>query len=179
MFGAERDRREQLSRLDLGVLGDAQRPEGIRVRGGLFFDELLGAPAIASNPMKLEGSGLRIERCKLCLVEGELDDPAAPEPDVDPKQLIQLFRQHGVKLTASPTELKRQGILERLHRGSENSGGRRRSFGSRNASLEHQDTGPIFGEPIGHAAAHQTATDYDHIGTHSAKLLGPGVAASA
>ena len=179
MLGAERDRREQLPGFDLGIFGYAQRPEGVRVRGGLLLDELLGAPTTAANPMKPKGRGLRVERCKLFLVEGELDDPTTPEPDVDPEQLIELVRELGVKLPTSPTELKRQGVLEGLYRGSENPGRRGRCFGSGNASLEYQDSGPIFGKPIGDAAAHQTATDYDHIGTHWAKLLGPRVAASA
>jgi len=76
------------------------------------LDELLGAPAIGANPLKPEGRGLRVERRKLLLVEGELDDPTTPKPNVDSEQLIELVRQLGVKLPTPPTELKRQGILE-------------------------------------------------------------------
>lgn len=62
--------------------------------------------------MKSKGRGLRVERCKLLLVEGELDDPTTPKPNVDSEQLIELVRELGVKLPTPPTELKRQGILE-------------------------------------------------------------------
>jgi hypothetical protein len=62
--------------------------------------------------MKPKGRGLRVERRKLLLVEGELDDPTAPESNVDSKQLIELVRELGVKLPTPSTELKRQGVLE-------------------------------------------------------------------
>jgi hypothetical protein len=129
--------------------------------------------------MKPKGRGLRVERGKLFLVEGELDDPTTPKPNVDPEELIELVRQLRVKLSTPPTELKRQSILERLHRGSKNAGSRGRCFGTRNAALQHQDSRSIFGKPIGDAAAHQAPADYDHIGKHRAKLLGPSAAASA
>jgi hypothetical protein len=112
MLGAEGNCREQLLGFDLGVLGNAERPRGVRVGGRLLLDELLGAPAIAANPMEPKGRGLRVERCTLFLVEGELDDPATPEPNVDSEQLIELVRELSVKLSTPPTELKRQGVLE-------------------------------------------------------------------
>jgi hypothetical protein len=85
--------------------------------------------------MKPKGRGLRVEGGNLFLVERELDDPTTPKPNVDPEELIELVRQLRVKLPTPPTELKRQGVLERLHRGSENARCRGRCFSAGNAAL--------------------------------------------
>jgi hypothetical protein len=73
----------------------------------------------------LEARTLCIELRELFFIERNFDDTAAPKPDVDTKKLVELVRELGVELSASPSKLKRQRVLERLDRRTENSSRRR------------------------------------------------------
>jgi hypothetical protein len=129
--------------------------------------------------MELQARRLSIELRQLLVAERQFHDATTPEPNVHAKQLVELISELGMKLSAAPPELKRQRVPERLDCGSENSGGRRGCLSSGDAPFEDQNAGPVFGEPIGDAATHQAATNYDHVGVHCRKVLGPRVAASA
>jgi hypothetical protein len=65
-----------------------------------------------------------IELRELLVVEGDFDDPTTPEPHIHAKELVELIRELGMKLSASAPELKRQRVPERLDGRSENSGRR-------------------------------------------------------
>jgi hypothetical protein len=64
------------------------------------------------HAVDLEARGLCIELRKLLVAEGDLDDATTPKPHVDAKELVELVGELGMKLPASPPELKRQGVVE-------------------------------------------------------------------
>jgi len=111
--------RKQLLRLDLRVLRNAQRTDGLGVDGRLLAPEVIRGPAIAANAVSLKARHLPVELRQPLRGERYLEHATTPEPHIDTQEPVELTGELGMELSASSPELKGRCIVVGFDRRSE------------------------------------------------------------